>query len=172
MLFVFSFICFLTSFFLNKTIGKPTIQRVEATGGEVAIRTETPNTVLRFDISQQLLPNSWSYLYITLEDTQREELCAFSEELWAEAGIDQGYHWSESKNTFTNKFSFSKPGVYYLVIEPEVPAVAPEKIGEIKIKSQELRGSNVPHLSMAIISLLLAIVLNEIANLTLIRLIF
>ena len=170
-LFVFSIICFATSSFLNGEIQKGTTQVINRKGGEIALDIPEDHTVLNIKVKQTLLPNSWSSVYVSVENNEDIELYGFGDDLWAEEGISEGYYWSESDLDFENTLVFADKGKYFLAFENEY-SHPDTNVGDIQVKITELYGSKLPHRITAIFALILAIVLNEIANRTLINLMF
>jgi hypothetical protein len=170
-LIAFSVLCFITSLFLNSSSSKEKYLSIPATGGEVAINIEKESTIYDMEIKQSLLTNTWSYVYVTVEDSGRTELFSFGSELWSASGYDGG-SWSESDTDYSNKVTFDKPGKYFLVVEPELSPGDEHTFGPVVVVLKSVRASYIPHFAVGIFSILIALVLFEIANRTFSKLIF
>ncbi len=168
---IFSVICFFTSIFLSGSLSRAEHYSLPATGGTLPIVIEKKNTIYSLSIKQELIPNSWSYVYVTVEDSSRNELYAFGSELWSETGYDGGT-WKESDTDFSNKITFHQPGTYNLVFEPEVLPEHLSRVGSISARLTRLRASYIPHFAVGIFALIIALVLFELGNRTFSKLIF
>lgn len=156
-LLAFSALCFITTFFIGgKTLQDS--QTFEKEGGLYGpFTTTSDNEIYNIVVHQELFPNSWSYVNISLLDEEQEDLFTISESLWAETGYDQGY-WSESDLKFNSDITVSNKGKYYLLFEPEF-STDPSKIGQMTVTVYKKNGSSLPFVMGGFISLLISILL-------------
>ena len=154
----FSLLCFITFFSIGseKQLQRETFEREGGTLGPIEIKED--NTIYRVDVHQNLSPNSWSYVNVSLLDADRKELFTVSDQLWAEGGVDGGYAWRESDKDMTVHFNIADKGTYYILFEPELSASV-HKIGQMTVRTWKKTFSRIPFIMAAVISLLLGIIL-------------
>jgi len=108
---------------------------------------------------------AWTFVEVEVLDANKEYLFSFGEELWHEAGRDSDGRWEEEKNDYSMKATFPTRGTFYLATKLEgnrLPNVVHLSVGKKP-------GSALLHFWFGVICLTLGILLNEIANKTIIR---
>lgn len=157
---------------ISKNLVRPTI--VAQDGVQAAPETDEkyvaaigPLVVNKFkevysvSISSNLPTNSWVFVEGEVLDSEKDYLFSFGQELWHETGYDEG-NWEEAENSYTMKITFPEPGKYYLNFKTQGSS-NPDAINVI-IKKH--RGSSIPHMVFGIICLLIALMLYEKKNKT------
>lgn len=167
-LFGFAALCLLTSLILSLFDGSDLLQEtVGSKGGEIGpFSIKKDNTVLIANVYQNIPRDHWSFIGLELLDSNRNYLTGFGDELWSEDGYDsEGYYWQESDKDYSAKVTVNKAGTYYLKVTPDnnfKPEQQRSKDINITLKTQSL--STIPHFAAAIISLILALILNFIGG--------
>lgn len=124
------------------------------------------NQVFRIEVSADVQVNRWSFVEAELLDAEKDYILSFGQELWHEVGADSDGTWEEADEIYEMKLTIPQPGVYYLNIKAQGPVGA----NFIKVAIGRSHGSSIPHLIFGILTLLAGLVINEIANRTIIRL--
>ncbi len=124
-------------------------------------------SVFAVSVTATSLPeNSWVFIEAELLDVDKEYLFSFSEELSYFAGRDADGPWTEIRDRFDTKLTIPDAGTYYLKF-----AVEQERSGGIFwVGIKKLRGTPLPYMVAGITALIIAIILNEVRNRTLVRL--
>ncbi|HEV7321415.1 MAG TPA: hypothetical protein VGO04_22655 [Ensifer sp.] len=123
------------------------------------------NEVFRVTVAADVQVNRWSFVEAELLDAERDYLFSFGQELWHETGWDSDGSWAEADETYEMKLTVPSAGQYYLNIKTQ-GAVAPNYV---TVAIHRVYGSSIPHLIFGVLTLLIGIVLNEIANRTIVR---
>jgi len=169
---IFGVLSLLTSWFYSFEVGKPIQQKIFpdiATSntdiGPVIVgrNHETYNIQVR---TIGMPVQSWSFVQGQVLDANKQYLFAFGEDLWHEAGRDSDGSWDESLNKYDMDITFPKAGHYYLRFETE--SNSPPSAVNIRISKQ--RGSSLPHFWFGLFCLVFGIILNEMKNRTMTRL--
>ncbi|MDX8384038.1 MAG: hypothetical protein R8M45_08150 [Ghiorsea sp.] len=106
---------------------------------------------------------SWSYVEGQVLDKNKEYLFSFGKGLWNESGRDsEGYYWHEADDAYEISITLPQAGDYYLQFsaesnqQPEIIAVTVSK----------RMGSSLPHFWFGVLLLIAGVVLNEVKNRT------
>lgn len=160
----FSVICFITSSILNSGTGKTQYLTANSRGGEIgSITVKEENTIYGIKISQRLIPNSWDYVYLNIEDNNDNVLYTIGKELWSETGYDSDGAWSAQETTFDNKVTFQEKGTYYLNLETETNS-SESLLGDISIAMTKITASGIPHKAVGIVALIAGLILLEVSK--------
>ncbi len=163
---IYSVTCLITAFIMDAPIKteKFDVPKTGMTLGPYVVPDN--NAVYYFEFEQMMKVNNWSYLTIEILDQNKEFLYAFGDEFWNESGYDGG-KWHESDTKYETKFTIHKKGTYYFDLITEASNM--DDMQKIKMKLSQVRGSSLGFYWLSIISLGLAILLNEINRQTIIR---
>ncbi|CAN7668849.1 hypothetical protein ASC89_27510 [Devosia sp. Root413D1] len=124
-----------------------------------------PGQSIWVSVKANLPVNSWVFIEGELLDARQNYLMGFGSELWHETGYDDG-PWDETDNNYNLNLTIPEAGEFYLNFKTQ-GELRPERI-EVNIR--RTRGSNIPHLIFGIVTLLAGLVMNEIANRTVMKL--
>jgi len=116
------------------------------------------STPYEFSMSSSLQKQSWAFIEGEVLDRNKEYLYSFGKELWYESGYDSEGSWTENNNAYSIDMTFPKAGTYYFRIKSEANKM-PSGISVMVTKS---RGSALPHFWFGVLTLLIAIVLNQL----------
>jgi hypothetical protein len=119
--------------------------------------------VYEITIATSLPENNWAFIEGKVLDAEKEYLFSFGKELWHETGYDYDGTWRESENNYSMKITFPQPGQYYLSLKTE----GSYNLDEVQVTISKKLGSSIPHMVFGIFTLLVGIILNEIRNKTL-----
>ncbi|BES70500.1 hypothetical protein RE428_15180 [Marinobacter nanhaiticus D15-8W] len=161
-LFAFAVASLITAFILSLPGGTQKLaESVPADGGIVGpFHIEEDDTILRANVRQNLPVNQWSFVTLSLLDSQKRYLTGFGEGFWDEDGYDEGYYWREAEESYEAKVTVAKPGDYYLQVTPE-SNLSPNQISSspINVQVATLGFSPIPHMAIGILALIAYFVL-------------
>jgi hypothetical protein len=149
----------------NASFRPSKISGISAEVGPINVRKH--NESYSINIKASLYSQSWSSIQGQVLDSNKQYLFSFGKELSYYTGRDSEGSWSELDNDYSMNVTFPKPGAYYLQFDTE-SNVIPKNV---KVKVTKKRGSSIPHMWFGIIVLIIGIVMNEIKNRSLIRVI-
>jgi len=168
-LIVFSLVSFITAWvfsFESQTISSPDIYSHESGQSSLIgpIIAKKNHETYQIRVKALNMPmQSWAYVEGQVLDSNKSYLFSFGKGLWNESGRDsEGYYWQEADDSYEISINLPKRGTYYLQFNAESNQ-QPEIISLIVVKKW---GSSLPHLWFGVILLLLGIVLNEMQNRT------
>lgn len=171
---LFSLLGFITAWVFSFELGKQAETRFlpyQAGSPEVFAALDVVKYNETYNISIKavdLSSQSWSFVEGQVLDQNKEYLFSFGKELWDERGYDSDGPWHESEISYDIAVTFPKPGRYYLQVKTKSSTgIAPS----IVMKMGKQLGSSIPHLWFGVICLMIGLVLNEIKNRTIRRLI-
>lgn len=156
---LFGLVSYATSCVMDVNAGLEVEETLPASGGTVGpVQVEEANAVLHFTVEQNIDRGSgtfkrWSFITAEVLNADKEYLTGFGEELWHEAGYDDGY-WRENKHSFNAKMTLPEAGTYYFRFKPESDVGAGE-LSQISVDIEEDLGSSLPHHVAGILGLLL-----------------
>ncbi len=127
--------------------------------GPIAVSEK--GAVYRISVNAKLANQSWSFIEGEVLNNDKEYLFSFGKELSYYSGSD----WSEVDDDYSIKVTFPQIGKYYLRFKTE-SSHNPQNI-TVKVSSRV--GSSLPHFWFGIITLIIGVILNEIHNRTIIR---
>jgi hypothetical protein len=127
------------------------------------IQVSKYNAVYVIRIKVNLASQSWSYIEGQVLNSNKQYLFSFGKELSHYSGYDSNGAWEEMENDYSMHVTFPDPGTYYLKFATEGDR-APDSV---VVKVSKRLGSSLPHLWFGIITIIIGIVLNEIKNRTL-----
>ncbi len=136
-----------------------------------------PRTVYEITLRTQLPRQSWQFIEAELLDAKKEYLFSFSKELYRESGRDSEGSWSETVNSLDMKLTVPAPGQYYLRFKVDGGELRGKTATDLATRTKltvtvaRKLGSSIPHLWVGLIVLIIGLVLNEIGNLTITRLV-
>lgn len=162
-LFFFAALSLITAFVLSLLGGTQKVyEKVPADGGIVGpFHIEEGNTILHASIHQNLPVNQWSFVSLSLLDSQKKYLTGFGEGFWDEEGYDaDGYYWRESEESYEAKITVAEPGDYYLEVTPESNLSSEQMSSNpIGVTVETLGFSPIPHMAAGILALIAYVVL-------------
>lgn len=120
------------------------------------------NESYRVNVKANMPVQSWSFIEGQVVNHNKEYLFSFGKELWHESGRDADGYWREADNEYSVNITFPKPGTYYLHFVTQTNKLPKN----IKVTVEKRLGSSLPHLWFGIIVLIIGIVLNEMKNRT------
>lgn len=167
---IFSLISFMTSQYYGAKTEKVVHASFQPT--PTSNRAETKLLVNKYNESYEITVmaslelQSYSFVEAQVLDANKEYLFSFGEELWYEQGRDSDGYWKEGNHGYSMDITFPKPGSYYLLFDVEKTPKTPKVL---TVKVAKKRGSSVPHAALSLICLLLGLLLNEIKNQTILR---
>lgn len=126
---------------------------------------DRPGRVLKVEISAQLPVNNWSFIEAELLDEEQDYLLSFGKELWHENGKDDEGFWDEADRTSDMKLTIPQAGKYHFNIRTQ----GTYRPGQIFVTLTRSYASSIPHTFFGCITLLIGVVLNEIKNRTILR---
>lgn len=129
-------------------------------------QVQQAGTVIKASFASNLPLNSWSFVEAELLDQDRDYLFSFGKELWHETGVDSDGKWTESDISYEMKFTVAEPGTYFLNIKTQGSAMP----GRIRVMLATTIGSSIPHFAFGIITLVIGLIMNEVVNRTILRL--
>ena len=171
----FAILFLFTSWYMGRSVDERTTT-IRANQEYGPIKVTKPNTVYEIAVKSSLQKESWAFLEVEVLDAKKQYLFSFSKDLHHETGYDDGY-WQETVNSVDMKLTVPDPGMYYLRFKVEGAAKNKAKANNLA-SSTKLRltitrrfGSSLLHMWVGIIVLIIAIVLNELHNRTITRLV-
>lgn len=165
---IFGFICLISALVVNFSRGKSIYKSLPSQGGIVGpIQVKKDRTIYLVKVSQSVSNREWSAVTGNVLDQDKNYLFGFGEEFWKESGRDSEGSWTETKNKYEMKMTLQK-GTYYFEFESER---SHNVSGNITIAVYRKIGSPLPFLIAGIIALIIGVVLNEIANQTLTKIV-
>lgn len=126
---------------------------------------DRPGRVLKVEMSAQLPVNSWCFIEGELLDEEQDYLLSFGKELWHENGKDDEGFWDERDSASDMKLTIPRAGQYYLNIRTQ----GDYRPSQIFVSLTQSYASSIPHTVFGCLTLLIGVVLNEIRNKTILR---
>ncbi len=139
------------------------------------IQTTRSNEVLDVEVVYTRLRESWAYIEADLLDSKKTTLFSFGGNYWHESGRDSDGSWSEAITDQDIRVTVPKPGYYYLRFRVEGGAKNSSRShdltgqAKIKVKVRHIKGSHGLLVIFGAIFLVIGVVMNEIQNKTIIR---
>jgi hypothetical protein len=124
------------------------------------------NEVLFVRVEADISMDGWSFVESEVLDEHKDYLFSFGKELWRETGVDDEGPWTEADRDYEMKITIPAKGTYYLNIKTQ----GDQTPDTLNVKIGSAVGSSLPHLWFGIVVLLIGLVLNEVANRTVLRL--
>lgn len=165
-LIVFAAINLLTAFVFSAETGKvasykitpPLISSQPTEIGPINIKKDKQslNVSFKADIQGQ----SWVVVRGEALDKNKKYLFSFTKELSYYSGRDSDGSWSERDDSYSMNLTFPKKGDYYFKINLDYN----KKPRSVKVMFNNKIGSHIPHMVFGIILLISAIVINELKN--------
>jgi hypothetical protein len=166
---VFGVVCLITAGFFSISRGTSIQKDLPLEGGIVGpVEVKTDNTVYLIKVFQYIRKdNDWSAVTGNVLDQDKNYLFGFGQEFWKESGYDSDGRWTESKTKYDMKVTLPK-GTYYLEFETDrTPGIDTG----ISVSVSKKMGSSLPFLAAGILALIIGVVMNEIANQTISKLV-
>ena len=162
-LLVFGILCIITSFIMTGSEGKSQKYKLDPEGGIIGpITTSKKNTVYEIYVEQNLAQDSqWSFVSGELLDENKNYLFGFGEEFWKESGYDSEGYWSDKVTNYDMDITIPEKGSYYLKFNSEI---AQGVNVPILINLKKKRGTGSAFVLMGIITLVIGVVINQIAK--------
>ena len=113
--------------------------------------------------------NSWTFIEGEVLDADEEYLFSFGDELGHYTGVDSEGPWTEHKNSYSVKLTLPEAGDYFLDFVAETSRGGDNT--PLTVTVEKLRGSSLPHILAGVVALIIAVMLNEIRNRTINKLI-
>lgn len=126
-----------------------------------------PGQGIWVSVSSTVPVNNWLFVEGELLDAQQNYLMGFGDELWHETGTDSDGRWDEADTQYDISLSIPEAGQYYLNFKTQ----GAPRPAQLRITVDYTNGSPIPHVIFGLLTLLVGLTLNEIANQTFIRLI-
>ena len=166
-LIVFGVVCLITAGFFSISRGTSIQKDLPLEGGMVGpIEVKKDNTVYLIKVFQFVRnDNAWSAVTGNVLDQDKNYLFGFGQEFWKESGYDSDGRWTESKTKYDVKVTLPK-GTYYLEFETDP---SPGVDSGISVSVSGKMGSSLPFLISGILALILGVILNEIANQSIVK---
>jgi hypothetical protein len=123
--------------------------------------------VYTISITSSVPDGAWTFVEGEVLDANKEYLFSFGKELWQESGYDDEGAWREAENHYKMNITFPQPGQYYVKLKAQ-GNYAPDSV---HVKISKRLGSSIPHMVFGIVCLLIGVVINEIRNGTISKLI-
>lgn len=140
--------------------------------------TTTPNTILYVSVENRSLSESWAYVEAELVDRRGRWAGGFGGNQYHESGYDSDGYWSESESTVDLTLVVPDPGEYWLRFKVEGGKANSNRASNIASQTQlsvtvdyKLGGAGI-FFVIGLIVLVMGVILNEIRNRTIMRLIF
>ncbi len=151
---IFAIISFIMAGVYSSDVSKMEIKTMSGEGGTYGpLLVKEKNASYEIVIKNNVALNKWSFIEVNVLDKDKNYLFGFGDGMWHESGYDEG-PWEESKTDFSMDITFKDPGEYYF----EVKADRNDGAGNaIVINIVKEKGSNVPFITLAIISIIAAI---------------
>ena len=167
----FAIVCLISSWVINWNRGSIGRVQLPPEGGMVGPITVTKDrTVYQISVSQDIRQdNSWSFVTGEVLDKNKEYLFSFGKEFWKESGYDSDGRWSEKETKYDMKVTLEK-GTYYLNFESQKSREGGAQ-NSIWVIVKQKGGSALPFFVSGIIALIIGVILNEIANRTMTKII-
>lgn len=168
-LIVFGVVCLITAGFFSISRGTSIQKNLPLEGGIVGpIEVKKDTTVYLIRVFQFIRnDNDWSAVTGNVLDQDKNYLFGFGQEFWKESGYDSDGRWTESKTKYDMKVTLPK-GTYYLEFETDR---SPGVDSGISVSVSKKMGSSLPFLIAGILALILGVVMNEIANQTIVKIV-
>jgi len=167
---VFAGLCSFTTLFLSQGSERRQVNLNTTTGQFVPIEVTKDNSVYEVTVSNARLPvNSWAFLEGQVLDADKEYLFSFGDELSYYAGRDSEGGWTERKDGYSTKLTIPKAGSYYLNFITETSWRGDDVRASVTVN--KLRGSSLHYTLAGVVAFIIAVVLNEIRNRTITRLV-
>ena len=164
----FAALCLITSYFYSTG----SLERRENVGpdGLVGpIEITGSNSVYEVAVHRtRSVTNTWSYVEVQVLDANKEYLFSFGDELSLYSGRDSEGFWRERNETYSTKLTIPEPGTYFLKFVIEESSRANSGFG---VTLSRMAGSSLVHLVAGIAALVIGIVLNELRNRTISRMV-
>lgn len=141
------------------------------------IKVEDAQSVYRVAVTGSLPDQSWRYVEVELQDLEGSYLLSFGKELWRESGRDSDGPWREAELDFDTKITIPEPGDYLLGFNVEGAGASESGATDftattrLHVRVYEVGGSSIPHMVVGILLIAVGLVLNEMKNLTISRII-
>lgn len=166
----FAVLCFFTSLFFAQGSERRQV-RLNTPGDQlIPLEVKKDNSVYEVTVSAPRLPvNSWAFLEGQVLDADKEYLFSFGDELSYYAGRDSEGPWTELKDSYATKLTIPKAGSYYLKFIDETSRRGDSVYASVTVS--KLRGSSLPYTLAGVVAFIIAVVLNEIENRTITRVI-
>ncbi len=166
---VFAGLFLLTALFFSQGRVEKEFHLDTPEGGLVPIEVKNDETVYEVTIASDLIPvNSWAFIEGQVLDADKEYLFSFGDELSYYTGRDSEGRWTERKNSYSAKLTIPKAGNYFLSFVTETSRGG--DTGAIVVV-RKLRGSSLPFMLAGAVAFIIAVVLNEIRNGTITKII-
>lgn len=151
---IFAVICFIMAGVYSSDVSKMEIKSMSGEGGIYGpLLVNKKNDSYEIVIKNNVALNKWSFIEVNVLDKDKKHMFGFGDGMWHESGYDEGY-WEESKTDFSMDVTFKDPGQYYFEVKAERND---GKGNPIIIHIVKEKGSNVPFITLAIISIIAAI---------------
>jgi hypothetical protein len=124
------------------------------------------NQVLLVRVQADMAKDGWTFVESEVLDARKDYLFSFGKELWHETGVDDEGPWTESDRDYEMKITIPVRGTYYLNIKTQ----GDQTPDTLYVSIGSAIGSSLPHLWFGIVVLGIGLVLNEVANRTILRL--
>ena len=144
---IFSVICFLAAMIFSGDVSKTQSQQLTGDGGLFG----------PFIVKEK---NS-NYIEVNVLDKNKNYLFGFGDSMWHESGYDDEGRWEESKTKYSMDITFKDAGEYYFEVKSE------RNDGQgnaILLNIVKERGSNVPFITLGVISLLAALLAHYVGG--------
>ena len=175
--FGFAVLYFATAFFFGQKTYSSS-KTVAANQLYGPIKTKQENTVVVIKITNRAVREGWHYMEAELLDFNQDKvLMTFAGEAWHETGRDYDGPWSESERETDLRITIPQAGAYFLSFSieggPKHSRTAKDLTDKIRLSITEhhLKGSTTVFNRLGILLFVIAVVLNEIQNLSIIKLI-
>ncbi len=155
---VFAIICFITSSFMDFTVGKPELVSVPVTGlAELqSFTVEDDKSVylmkIKHSTNNMAWNSDWSTVNVEVMDKNKKYLFGFGDEFWRAEGYDEG-RWTEVRDSSGIKITFPKKGTYYL--SADMKKSSNRITNDACISIIRKKGSSLPFLVAGILSIVL-----------------
>ncbi len=171
----FAILYFATGFFFDSSLKTMRAKDFPTSRMFGPIDTTKPNTVVEISMRNRFLRQSWSFVEVEILKQDKNRLLSFGGEFSHEQGRDADGPWSESQTDRNVRVTLPDPGKYYLKFNAEggrmgaLGASATTDRTRLDIRVVYKRGNSTIFNLLGIIVLIIGVVLNELRNRTLIK---
>ena len=141
----------------SSDVSKMEIKSMSGEGGTYGpLVVHKKNENYELVIKNNVALNKWSFIEVNVLDKDKKHLFGFGDGMWHESGYDDEGRWEESKTDYSMDVTFKDPGEYYFEVKADRNDGKGNPIILNVVKEKE-KGSNVPFITLAIISIIVAI---------------
>ena len=178
----FAFVYFLTAFYFSTTSSGDEFKLKGRFDAQTKawifgpMRTTKRNQVVEIDVFDRSVKESWSYFEAQLvKGPKAPALMSFGGEAYHESGRDSEGYWVESSNNNDIRITVPAAGNYFLRIRVEGGHKSGRNIGDktaqtrLVVSARYVRGSTGLFIWCGVLLLIVAVVMNELRNRTVIN---